>query len=66
MKGEPPAARPARPVIPFIILGGLALLFLSWLAFMAHYLREEAYKRSLREAEPTSMGVDGTNPPGSF
>lgn len=61
MNGEPPSERPARPLIPIIILGGLALLILTSLAFMVHFVREEAHRRSLRTSAPPAVATPETN-----
>ncbi len=51
MSPEPTAQRRPRPVIPIIILSGFAILLMSWLAFMAHFVQELAHKRALQEAD---------------
>ena len=35
---SPLPGRPPRPVVPWLVLAGFGLLFLSWVAFMGHYV----------------------------
>ena len=45
MSGETNSPRPAGlPLIPRIMLAGLAILLLSWLAFMAHYVYRQSHR----------------------
>lgn len=39
---KPAPSTPRKPLIPKLILGGLVLLLLSWLAFMIQYVRRAA------------------------
>lgn len=39
---KPTTSPPGKPLIPKLVLGGLALLLLSWLVFMIQYVRRAA------------------------
>jgi len=46
------------PMVPRLILGGLILLLLSWVAFMTHYIVVGHKARP----QPTGLILEGTRP----
>jgi hypothetical protein len=49
---------PKPPLIPKLVLGGFAILLLSWLAFMVHYVRKAANRPAGGEPPPRVMPAD--------
>ncbi|MBE7499502.1 MAG: hypothetical protein HS113_04185 [Verrucomicrobiales bacterium] len=56
-----PPPPPVRPLIPKLLLAGLLILVLSWLAFMTHYVRKVA-NQPRGEAPPRPAPAASTNP----
>lgn len=49
---DAPERRSRIPLVPRLFLGALAILLLSWLAFMVHYVRKVASQPRGGEAPP--------------
>lgn len=58
---SPPPSPPVRPLIPKLLLAGLLILLLSWLAFMTHYVRKVS-SQPRGEAPPRPTPAANTNP----
>lgn len=59
---EPEGANrhPTRPLVPFIILGALGILILSWVIFMGYYIAEERHKQHLQQPAPIPVSTNVT------
>ncbi len=57
---KPVPSPPRKPLIPKLVLGGLALLLLSWLVFMIQYVRQAA---SQPHSEPAPVVRPPAPPP---
>ncbi len=54
---KPTTSPPGKPLIPKLVLGGLALLLLSWLVFMTSYLLHHRHRPPSAEPPPVVRPV---------